>query len=116
MHGLSKFQNCNLLLNISFYLHQRQLMEHLKTHCLKRDVYKFLSSCSICDYASRVKHNTIKHLKLHLKEDKLIEIGALEEISLPTVTPVNPSPIEETETSAYSRMKSLLPEDEEEER
>ena len=73
-------------------------------------VYKSLSSCSICDYASRVKHNTVKHLKLHLKEDKLIEFGAIEEISLPTVTPVNPSLIEETETSAYSRMRSLLPE------
>ena len=90
-------------------------MEQLKTYSLKPDVYKSLSSCSICDYASRVKHNAVKHLKLHLKEDKLIEIGALEKITLTTVTPVNPSPIEETETSAYSRMKSLLPKDEEKE-
>ena len=51
----------------------------IKNASIKPDVYKFLSRYSICDYALRVKHNAIKHLKLHLKEDKLIEIGALEE-------------------------------------
>merc|ERR1711915_230733 len=81
---------------------------------VKPDIYKFLIRCSICDFATRVKNNLVKHLKLHLKEDKLIEIGALQESKLPTITPVNPPPIEESETSAYSRMKSLLPEDLEE--
>eukprot|EP00090_Calanus_glacialis_P018800 TRINITY_DN29123_c0_g1_i1.p1 TRINITY_DN29123_c0_g1~~TRINITY_DN29123_c0_g1_i1.p1 ORF type:complete len:3087 (-),score=783.11 TRINITY_DN29123_c0_g1_i1:152-8311(-) len=86
----------------------------IETIPIKPEIYKFLIRCSICDFASRVKNNLVKHLKLHLKEDKLIEIGALEESNLPTVTPVNPPPIEESETSAYSRMKSLLPEDLEE--
>jgi len=78
---------------------------------VKPEIYKFLIRCSICDFASRVRNNLVKHLKLHLRQDKLIEIGALEESNLATVTPVNAPPIEENETSAYSRMKSLLPED-----
>jgi len=81
---------------------------------VKPEIYKFLIRCSICDFASRVKNNLVKHLKLHLKQDKLIEIGALEESNLATVTPVNAPPVAENDTSAYSRMKSLLPEDIEE--
>ena len=82
---------------------------------VKPEIYKFLIRCSICDFASRVRNNLVKHLKLHLRQNKLIEIGALEESNLATVTPVNAPPIEENETSAYSRMKSLLPEDIDEE-
>ena len=37
----------------------------IETIPIKPDIYKFLVRCSICDYASRVKHNLVKHLKLH---------------------------------------------------
>ena len=36
-------------------------MEQSKIHFLNPDVYESLASCFICDHASRVKHNTVKH-------------------------------------------------------
>ena len=78
---------------------------------VKPDIYKHLIRCSLCDFATRVRNNLVKHLKLHNKMDKLVNLGSEEIHPIATVAPVNPPPVEETESSAMSRMTSLLPED-----
>ena len=70
----------------------------------KPDIYKYVLKCSLCDFGTRVKNNLVKHLKLHLKHD-----------TVPVLAPVNPPPVDEGETSALSRMTSLLPDDIDEE-
>ena len=73
---------------------------------LKPDIYKYILRCSLCDYGTRVRNNLVKHLKLHLKQDS----------AAPNVLcPVNPPPVDEGDTSALSRMTSLLPDDIDEE-
>ena len=72
----------------------------------KPDIYKYVLRCSLCDYGSRVRNNLVKHLRLHLKTT---------DTSIPILAPVNPPTDAEAETSATSRMTSLLPDDIDEE-
>ena len=72
---------------------------------VKPDIYKYVLRCSLCDFGSRVRNNLVKHLRLHLKTRD----------NIPILAPVNPPTDAEAETSATSRMTSLLPDDIEEE-
>ena len=72
---------------------------------VKPDIYKYVLRCSLCDYGSRVRNNLVKHLRLHLKSTD----------SIPILAPVNPPTDVEADTSATSRMTSLLPDDIDEE-
>ena len=83
---------------------------------VKPEIYKQILRCSVCDFGTRVKNNLVKHLRLHIKNDK-IEQGQSnkEKISVPVIGPVNPPSIEESEASATAKMSSLLPDDIDEE-
>ena len=72
---------------------------------VKPDIYKYVLRCSLCDFGTRVRNNLVKHLRLHLKTED----------NIPILAPVNPPTDAEAETSATSRMTSLLPDDIDEE-
>ena len=82
---------------------------------IKPDIYKYLIRCSICDFSTKVKNNLVKHLRLHVKKEKLHAAGSLKEAVLPALTPVNPPPILVREEEEGTNYKSLLPEDIDEE-
>ena len=78
---------------------------------IKPDIYKYLIRCSICDFSTKVKNNLVKHLRLHVKKEKLHAAGSLKEAVLPALTPVNPPPILVREEEEGTNYKSVLPED-----
>ena len=78
---------------------------------VKPDIYKQILRCSVCDFGTRVKNNLVKHLRLHIKNDKIEQ----DKVSVPIIGPVNPPPVEESESTATTKMSSLLPDDIDEE-
>ena len=82
------------------------LPEDIASFPVKPDIYKYVLHCGLCDYGSRVRNNLVKHLKLHQRATAH---------SVPVLAPVNPPTVDDSESSALSRMTSLLPDDVDEE-
>ena len=83
---------------------------------VKPDIYKQILRCSVCDFGTRVKNNLVKHLRLHIKNDRIEEDKSYKtKVSVPIIGPVNPPPVEESESTATAKMSSLLPDDIDEE-
>ena len=72
----------------------------------KISMFRQVVRCSVCDFATKVRLNLVKHLRLHLRSDETKEV--------PFITPVNPVSTPVEGDSSFAKMTSNLDMSEEE--
>ena len=75
---------------------------------------RYLIRCSICDFVTKVRHNLVKHLKLHSKQKMVKKSSSTATTTVvPLITPINP-PVSDDQHAG--KMTILLEADTEEEK
>ena len=78
---------------------------------MRPEICRSLLKCGHCDFSSKVRRNLLRHLRRHKKQIELVESGEISEAKeIAVIAPVNPPTVHTNTTtdSSYSRMKSLL--------